>query len=83
MKQIVWRIEEVKDEVELKVKKKIKNTPKETRLILQKMLKSKKEDIEIDLGFSSRISRTIQDYIQSGTRIHSDRRSGEYDKWLF
>ena len=46
LKQIISHIEEVKDENKLKItesKKKFKNIPKEMRLILQNMLKSKKK----------------------------------------
>ena len=53
LNQIISHIEEVKDEVKLKIKqlkKKIKNTPKENPFDFTDYVKKQKEDDEINLG---------------------------------
>ena len=53
LKQIISHVEEVKDQVKLKIKqfkKKIKNIPKENPFDFTDFVKKQKEDDEIDLG---------------------------------
>ena len=86
LKQIILHIEEVKDEVILKIKelkKKIKNIPKENSFDFTDYVEKQKEDNEVDLGLLLELAEEKGDYTQSNTSKHSHRRYAKIDKWVF
>ena len=80
LNQIISHVENVKEEVKLKIKQlksKIKNIPKENPFDFTDIVNKQKEENEIDLGLFLELAEENKIYLQSNTNKHSRRRYGK------
>ena len=86
LNQLISHIEEVKDEVKLKIKqlkKKIRKLPIENPFDFTGYVENQNKKNEIVLGLFLELAEKKQNYIQSSTSKHSHRRYGKTNKWVF
>ena len=86
LKQIIFHIEEAKDQVQLnfkEVKRKNKRLPSENLFHFTEFLEKQKVENEVDLGLVLEIAEKKQIFIQSNSSKLSRWRYEKNEKWFF